>query len=110
MKPGILPDHEYPDHQSLRLSMMAQTLGMAVPLAMRALQDRGGPTAGDRASLSAVAKALAESGDQLIFGGPRSRELFNATTRAIAILAFCPGGITIFGLHFEADMPVEEAD
>lgn len=32
---------------------------------------------------------------------PGSAEVFNATAQAIATLSFCPGGIDIFGAHFE---------
>ena len=52
-----------------------------------------------------VSNVLGEKGDILLFGGGKKGEaasIFNETAHAIAILAFCPGGIDIFGSHFDA--------
>ena len=48
---------------------------------------------------------LAEKGDRLLFRGAKRGEtaaVFNATARGIAALAFAPGGVTVFGRHWEA--------
>ena len=48
--------------------------------------------------------------DILLCGGGKPGEcadLFNRTAHAIAVLAFVPGGVTIFGATFEANPPPE---
>ena len=77
----------------------------AVPLYIMQLQEKGGPDADDMKRAQAVSGKLGEHGDILLFGGGKKgecAEMFNETARAIAVLAFCPGGINIFGQHFEA--------
>ena len=47
---------------------------------------------------------IAERGDRLIYKSKKkgeTAELFNKLVHAIVILAHVPGGITIFGKHFE---------
>lgn len=83
------------------LMTMMQT---AVPLHVLQLKERGGPTAEDMAEAQKTSDMLGERGDVLLFGGGKKGEcadLFNRTARAIAILAFVPGGVDIFGAHFE---------
>jgi len=59
----------------------------------------------DRGDVLAKAKGLehiiALHGDHLLFGGLHCAETFNAVAKGIAALAFCPGGVTIFGRHWE---------
>jgi len=48
---------------------------------------------------------LGEHGDILIHGGGKKgqcADLFNRTAHAIAVLAFAPGGVEVFGAKFEA--------
>ncbi len=48
-------------------------------------------------------KLLGEKGDVLLYGGGKKGEaayIFNEVARAIALLSFLPGGITIFGSHY----------
>jgi hypothetical protein len=40
-------------------------------------------------------------GDELLYGGKHCASLFAGVADAIAIMAFFPGGITIFGRHWE---------
>ncbi|MEK6609189.1 MAG: hypothetical protein AABZ30_16140 [Myxococcota bacterium] len=43
-----------------------------------------------------------------MFGGGKPGEvadLFNRTAKAIAVLSFAPGGVTVFGQHWEAQHP-----
>lgn len=78
---------------------------MAVPLHVLQLKEKGGPTASDMAKAEESSGMLGERGDVLLFGGGKKGEcadLFNRTAHAIAVLAFCPGGVDIFGQHFEA--------
>ena len=84
------------------LQMMMAT---AVPLHIMQLQDKGGPDDKDMERARAVSDKLGERGDVLLYGSDKKgecAEMFNETARAIAILAFCPGGVNIFGQHFEA--------
>lgn len=51
------------------------------------------------------AQVVAEKGDILLYGGSKKGETaraFNALARGVAALSFVPGGVTVFGLHFEA--------
>jgi hypothetical protein len=48
-----------------------------------------------------ITKLIGERGDVLLYGGQGCKEAFVAVTEAIARLAFAPGGVTAFGLHFE---------
>jgi hypothetical protein len=86
-------------------SHLGVALGTAVPLHIEELKQRGGPTDTDREGLGSVADLLGAKGDILLFGGKKKGEcadIFNKLAFSIAVLAFCPGGITIFGQHFEA--------
>ena len=51
--------------------------------------------------------AVAEHGDNILFRGHKEGETaaaFNALARGIAVLSFCPGGVTLFGMHFETEV------
>lgn len=50
-----------------------------------------------------IATLVGTHGDDLLFGGEHCVETFAATARALACLAFQPGGVTVFGLHFCVD-------
>jgi len=84
-------------------------MAAAVPLHIMQLKEKGGPNADDMAEAQKTSGMLGERGDVLLFGpGKKGKkgecaDLFNRTARAIAVLSFCPGGITIFGYHFEAE-------
>jgi len=100
-----------PQYPSTPLSI---AMSAAVPLEIMAIKQRGGPTEEDFAILSSgLANLLAEHGDLLLFGGaPRKidsrqepitcAEIFTKTAKAIAVLAFSPGGVDLFNQHFEA--------
>lgn len=93
-------DDEHKVSGLLHIAMSA-----AIPLRIMELQARGGPSDADWSGLGAVAQDLAEHGDLLLYRGGKkgqSADLFNATAQAIAVLAFLPGGITIFGSHYQA--------
>jgi hypothetical protein len=52
-----------------------------------------------------VSQVVAEKGDILMFGSKRQGEVadvFNATAKGLAALAFSAGGVTFCGLHWEA--------
>ena len=80
-------------------------LSAAVPLWIMEIEACGGPTVEDLISSRAFAETLGERGDILQFRGGKPGEtakLFSQAARAIAILSFCPGGVTLFGEHWEA--------
>lgn len=78
-------------------------LAMAVPLQISQLAARGGPTDTEWAFARQWADTLAEKGDVLLYGEKKGEtaKLFAEFANAVAVLAFAPGGITIFGQHFE---------
>jgi hypothetical protein len=87
---------------------LSEALAAAVPLFIERLQERGGPSAVELARMHDLSTALGERGDVLIFGGGRKgeqAELFNRTAEALAILSFLPGGVTLFGSHWETPAP-----
>lgn len=79
-------------------------LSASVPLLMREMKSAGGPTPEQFASLSDFSQTLGERGDALLFGGKsgEATQLANQLAHSIAVLSFVPGGIRIFGMHFEA--------
>jgi len=90
-------------------------LSAAVPLYIEEFKIKGCPTEEDYKNLSNVAQLLGEHGDLLLFGSPASKkgykgkkkdkittaDIFNKVARSVAIMSFCPGGITLFGQHYE---------
>lgn len=46
---------------------------------------------------------IASAGDTILYRVPgKTAKNFNVLAEAIAIMAFCPGGVTVFGEHWEA--------
>lgn len=87
--------------------LLATALEVAVPLCIHNLQCRGGVTEDILEQARKTSWELAGHGDNLLYRGKKRGEtarLFQQVAEAIAVLAFCPGGITIFGLHFEASV------
>ena len=81
-------------------------LSAAVPLWQAELAEL--PWAEVEACTVGVADLLAERGDVLLFGGGKKGEvntIFNRLAKAIAAMSFLPGGIRIFGCHWEAKHP-----
>ena len=86
--------------------LLPEMMGMAVFLRIKTLEQRGGPGAEDMARLMETSDMLGEHGDVLIYGGGKPgqcADLFNRTAQDIAVLAFVPGGVEIFGTKFEAN-------
>ena len=83
---------------------LSVALSVAVPLYIIQLEQAGGPSEGDISSLSALSRVLAERGDVLLYGGKKQGEaaaIFNQLAKSVAVMAFAPGGITVFGQHYE---------
>lgn len=65
----------------------------------------GGPRSEDYVRASSYALALGEHGDDILFPNDRkgtNTEVMDKLVEAVAVLAFCPGGINIFGLDYDA--------
>lgn len=78
---------------------------MAVYFRIKSLEEKGGPSPEDMAKIQETSDMLGEHGDILLHGGSKKGEcanLFNRTAHAIAVLAFVPGGVELFGHRFEA--------
>lgn len=81
---------------------LAVALSCAVPLQIMLLEDRGGPDEGDFNRAKEFGDRLCgPDGADVIYRGKQSAEMFNGLSHAIAVLAFCPGGVKLFGQHFE---------
>lgn len=79
-------------------------LECSVPLYIAALSDQGGPFDADIEAARAFGPELAARGDLMLYGGKpgEAAELAGGMARAIAVLAFCPGGVTVFGRTWAA--------
>jgi hypothetical protein len=88
-------------------NQLSIALSAAVPLHIIELQAKGGPDAEDLKKATAMSSVLGERGDVLLFGGGKKgkkgevAEIFNGLARALAVLSFVPGGVTLFGNHWE---------
>lgn len=89
-----------------RDSALAIALSAAVPLWIMKFKEAGGPTDEQLSEImSKTPLLLGEHGDALFFRAKgKTAKVFNRTAEAIAALSFCPGGITIFGLHFKEEI------
>lgn len=81
-------------------------LSCAVPLRVLEIENsqEGKPTDLQIQALGDAADLFGERGDIMLFGGGKkgeAAELANRFAECVAILSFVPGGITIFGQHFE---------
>ena len=83
--------------------LLRLSLEVAVPLHIHEMKDWS------LESLEAVAKGavdtIASKGDIILYKSPKKGETaaaFNTLARAVAAAAFFPGGVKLFGLHFEA--------
>ncbi len=80
--------------------LLTLSLSVAVPLWIEELRSLSFE---ERQAL-ADPQPVMEKGDVMMFGAGKKGEaakVFNSLARNIAILAFQPGGVTCFGMHFE---------
>jgi hypothetical protein len=85
--------------------LLKTMLGMSVFLQIEQIRKHGGPTPEDMKRAQETSDILGEHGDILLYGGGKPGECadqFNRTAHAIAVLAFAPGGVTLFGQTFDA--------
>jgi hypothetical protein len=84
-------------------AVLVPALQCAVPLH---IQDVRGWTAEQRVAYCREhADTVASQGDVLQFGGKKGEaaKLFNILARCLACLAYQPGGVKLFGCHWEAE-------
>lgn len=86
---------------------LVAALSVAVPLLIAEYRagPGGGPSGRDRARVSATAGLISGSSDGMLFRGDKpghAMKVFNAVADALAVLAFCPGGVSFAGEHWAA--------
>lgn len=83
-------------------SLLRISLSAAVPLWIQQLKHRDWSYLIERAKI--CSQEVAEHGDNLLFKSNKRGEsaiAFNRFAEGLAILSMAPGGVKIFGLHFE---------
>lgn len=89
---------------------LAIALSAAVPLKITEYRQRGGPSDEDiRRVREESCWLIASQADSLLYRDhrePRGKtaQIFNCLVDGLAVMAFCPGGVRMFGEHFEAVM------
>lgn len=83
--------------------LLPAALSVSVPLYIHELSKQSWP---ERQRIAReCAEIVATKGDVILFKskkGEETKRAFNALAQGIACLAYAPGGVRIFGLHFEA--------
>jgi hypothetical protein len=83
-------------------ALLSVCLQAAVPLWQARLEADGGPTAETWDRCRAFVDALiGPGGEDLLFRGKRTRDLFNDLAYTLAVMSFAPGGVTLLGNHWE---------
>lgn len=88
---------------SLKLVLLQSTLSVAVPLRIEEMKKRPWSFIEERARV--CGQVIASEGDNILFRSKKegkTAEVFNRLAEGIACLAFTPGGVKVFGMHFEA--------
>ncbi|RLB91506.1 MAG: hypothetical protein DRH50_10965 [Deltaproteobacteria bacterium] len=86
-------------------SMLKFFLDMSVPLRVMELKQRGGPAKDDFERVHSYLPLLGEEGNFLWMRSEKkgtTAKVANAVADAIAVLSFSPGGVTLFGRHWES--------
>ena len=87
-------------------SLLTVTLELAVPLWQMKLKNM--PWSEALAGIKGASDLIGSKGDILQFGGGKKGEVakvLNKMAEAIAVLSFLPGGVTLFGQHWEDQHP-----
>lgn len=82
-------------------ALLTTSLMAAVPLHIEEIRDWTPEQRMEKAQ--GLSSIIASHGDDLLYGGPKCAETFNALALGLACLAFVPGGVKLFGLEFRAD-------
>ena len=86
-------------------NILKDLMSVAVFLHIEQIREHGGPSPDDMKKAQETSDLLGERGEILLCGGGKPGERadqFNRTAHAIAVLSFCPGGVTLFGSTFDA--------
>lgn len=92
-------------------SPLAIALSAAVPLRVAEYRARGGPSAADYDRVRGNAELVASGSDGAMYRGNRkghAAKVFAAIADALAVMAFCPGGVRFCGSRYEATRPTKE--
>lgn len=100
--------------EPIKAELLLNTLATAVPISIANLRAIGGP---QDYHIEEVQRRLRDSRDEkagplsgfadMLFGGKQAGIEAELLCDMLAILAFQPGGVTAFGLHFEANCEEE---
>jgi hypothetical protein len=90
------------DYNTHVLKLIQAHLEATVPAVIWEIEERGGITEADYERVRAYAIYIGSHGDAILYHvkgqtGPAMSKL----VESIAVLSYCPGGITTFGLHFD---------
>jgi hypothetical protein len=97
-----------PRNEVLVKAHLCIALQTIVPLIIAELQASGGITEQDIARAQPLVKRLVDGvghADDVLYSAKKpgtTTQRLGELARGVAILAFVPGGVDIFGLHFEA--------
>ena len=98
---------------SRQASLLGMMLQVAVPLWFLKIEALAGSLSASEFAQEIAARAkrcgddVAEHGDCLMFRvKDKSAHVFNSLAEGIACMAFCPGGVTLFGTHWERKIKV----
>jgi hypothetical protein len=87
------------------IGLLEPSLEQVVPKLIAHLASRGGPTQADLAFARDFDSVLEDLGGYLSFRGKKrlgeAAEVFNGLARAMAVLAFAPGGVSFLDCHWE---------
>jgi hypothetical protein len=88
-----------PQGSKVNLSLLLEE---KVPLYISQVRDSGGPSSDDYYFLATIIEEFSSQGEAfLYYDRKRSDVMVEKMARAIAILSFTPGGISLFGKHWE---------
>jgi hypothetical protein len=93
-------------------ALLTIALEAAVPLWIAQLQERGDWDYIQRRAKQ-CADIVAEKGDVILYRGKKRGEsaaAFNALAEGLACLAFAPGGVKAFGMHWQAKLNANSPD
>lgn len=93
------------DHQT-KLALLQASLSAAVPIEAENLRRLPLDQVLDLARKSAA--TIAEKGDIILYKSNKpgaTAQAFAALARGVAAASFAPGGVKLFGLHFESKHP-----
>lgn len=90
----------------MKNELLKISLSAAVPIWIDELKRRSLAYVQERAAI--CGQHVAEHGDVILFKSKKrnaTSDAFNRLAEGVACLAFSPGGVTIFEMHFEAQHP-----